>query len=209
MNILLIGATGMVGSRILTEAVTRGHEVIAAARNTDKLEARDKVSIVTLDINDPEAVVPHAKTAEVIISAVSPRNSSDAVQDAETFTRALIDVFRASGKRILMVGGGSSLNMPDGTSGLDLTPEAILPEATGMRRAYAMLVEADIDFVVLAPGGMINPGERTGKFRLSGRTMLTNEDGGKSRISAEDFAIAMLDEVEEPKNFRTIFNVAY
>jgi putative NADH-flavin reductase len=208
MKILIIGATGMIGSRIADEALSRGHHVIAASRSGNG-DARENLEHIALDINDVGALSGAAARADVVVSAVSPRNSGDAVDEATRFTSSLIDSHRETGKRILMVGGGSSLNMPDGRSGLDLTPEAILPEATGMRKAYAMLVTADIDFVVLAPGGHIEPGERTGKFRMSGRTMLTDEEGGKSRISAEDYAIAMMDEVETPSHFRTIFNVGY
>jgi len=209
MNILLIGASGMVGSRVLSEAVARGHSVVAAGRNPDKIEQQDSVHAIALDVEDSDAVLAEAANADVVISAVSPRNSGDAIQDAINFTTVLIKVSEQTGKRILMVGGGSSLVMPDGTSALELTPDFILPEATGMRKAYAMMVDADIDFTVLAPGGMIEPGERTGKFRTSGRIMLTNAEGGKSRITAEDYAIAMLDEVENPKHYRSIFNVAY
>ena len=208
MKILIVGATGMVGSRIVNEAVSRGHDVIAASRSASS-GARENVESIALDVNDVTALIQASEQADVVISAVSPRNSDDAVKDATGFTASLIESYKTAGKRILMVGGGSSLNMPDGTSGLDLTPEAILPEATGMRKAYAMLVSADIDFVVLAPGGHIGPGERTEEFRLAGRTMLTTDEGEKSNISAEDYAIAMLDEVEKPQHFRTIFNVAY
>ena len=209
MKILLIGASGMIGSRIQKEALQRGHTIIAAARNIEKIDAAKGVQPITLDVNNAGAVADAAANADIIISAVSPRNSGDAVKDATNFTNALIEAHRTSGKRLLMVGGGSSLQMPDSSSVLDITPEAILPEATGMRRAYAMLVSADIDFAVLAPSGMIAPGERTGKFRIGGRTMLTGDDGGKGNISAEDFAIAMLDEVERPQHFRTIFTVGY
>lgn len=209
MNILLIGASGMVGSRVLDEATHRGHQVTAAARNPDKVKTSSTVNAISLDITDIDAVARLAKNADVVISAVSPRNSGDAVADAESFTRSLIAAQKQSGKRIMMVGGGSSLHMPDGTNVLDLTPENILPEATGMRRAYAMMITEDIDFVVLAPGGMIAPGERTGKFRLGDRTMVTGPDGGKGNISAEDFAVAMIDEMEKPRHFRTIFNVGY
>jgi len=208
MKILVIGATGMVGSRIVDEAVARGHDVIAAAR-TEITETRDNVVNFALDINDVDVLSEVASRADVVVSAVSPRNSGDAVNDAKAFTSSLIEVHRRTGKRILMVGGSSSLNMPDGRSALELTPDPILPEATGMRKAYAMLVSADIDFTVLAPGGGIAPGERTGVFRTSGRTMLTDADGGKSHVSAEDYAVAMLDEVVAPTHFRTIFNVAY
>lgn len=209
MKILLIGASGMIGSRILHEATSRGHQVVAAARSPEKIGKVDGVDPIALDVNDAEAVAEAAATVDVIISAVSPRNSGDAQADARAFTDALIEAQRMSGKRLLMVGGGSSLQMPDGTSVLELTPAAILDEATGMRSSYAAMVAADIDFAVLAPSGMIEPGERTGRFRLGGRTMLTDADGGKGRISAEDFAIAMLDELEAPKHFRTIFTVGY
>lgn len=209
MHILLIGATGMVGNRILTEALDRGHHVTAASRNPDRIHPHQNVTAIALNGEDPDAITEASKGVDVVISAISPRNTGDALRDAEAFTNALITALRRTGKRLLMVGGGSSLVMPDGTSALAQTPEAILPEAAAMRRAYAMLVTADIDFVVLAPGGMIAPGERTTSFRLSGRTMITEADGGKSNISAEDYAIAMLDEMEEPKHYRTIFNVAY
>ena len=190
-------------------AFMRGHIITAAARNPSSIPTKNNVTAISLNVNDANAVAEQAKSADVIICAVSPRNTADATKDALTFTEALVDAQRQTGKRLLMVGGGSSLNMPNGTNCLELTPESILPEATGMRQAYALMVQEDIDFAVLAPGGMFAEGEKTGKFRLSGRTMLTNAEGGKSTISPEDYAVAMLDEVETPKHFRTIFNVAY
>lgn len=209
MKILLIGATGMVGSRILNEAITRNHDVIAAVRSPEKLTAQAGVTAVGLDVNDADAVIAQAQQADVIISAVSPRNSGDAAKDAAGFTDALITANKATGKRVLMVGGAASLHMADGTPVLNYLPEALLPEASAMRVAYGTLVAEDIDFAVLAPGGMIAPGARTGTFRTAGRDILAGPDGGMGNISAEDFAIAMLNEVENPKHFRTIFNVAY
>ena len=209
MKILLIGATGMVGSRILEEALARDHLVVGTSRNSETHSSHENLESIKLDVNRVEDVVNQAKNCDLIISAVSPRNSGDAISDAEMFTKSLIEVVNRTEKRLLMVGGGSSLNMPDGRNCLELTPDQILPEATGMRRAYALLGTADIDFAVLAPGGAIEPGERTESFRLAGRTMLVDDQGNKSRISAEDYSIAMLDEAENPKHFRTIFNVAY
>ncbi|WP_076420403.1 NAD(P)H-binding protein [Colwellia sp. UCD-KL20] len=209
MKILLIGASGMIGSRILKEIVERNHEVIAVSRNLEKVPTQSNIKVVQGNVYEIDSMVTLANEADVIISALSPRNTDDAIIEAETFTQALINIQQQSNKRLLTVGGGSSLQMPDGSSALALTPESIMPEATGMRRSYALMTSADIDFVVLAPGGMIAPGERTGIFRIAGRTMLTNAQGGKSNISAEDFAIAMLDEIEHPEHFRTIFNVAY
>jgi len=209
MKILLIGASGMIGSRILKEAAERNHKVIAVSRNVEKIPVLTSLDPVQGDVYDVESMIELANQCDVIVSALSPRNTDDGIAEAEAFTQALISIQQKSDKRLLTVGGGSSLQMPDGRSALDLTPESILPEATGMRRSFALMTLADIDFVALAPGGMIAPGERTGSFRIAGRTMLTNEQGGKSNISAEDFAIAMLDEIEQPKHFRTIFNIAY
>lgn len=209
MKILLIGASGMIGSRILKEAVDRDNSVIAVSRNAEKIPTLSNVEAVQGDVYDVESIVKLAKKADVIVSALSPRNTDDGVAEAEAFTQVLINIQQQSNKRLLTVGGGSSLQMPDGRSALESTPDSILPEATGMRRSYALMTMADIDFVVLAPGGMIAPGERTGDFRIAGRTMLTNAQGNKSNISAEDFSVAMLDEIEHPEHFRTIFNVAY
>lgn len=209
MKILLLGASGMVGSRILTEAVNRGHEIIAAARSAEKIAAQDNVTPVALDITDVPAVTAQAAQADVIVSAVSPRNSGDAIKDAAASTDALVDVGKATGKRIVVVGGAASLHMADGTPVLNFMPAEILPEAKAMRSAYGTLVKEDINFAVLAPGGMIAPGEKTGTFRLSGRQILTSKDGGMSNISAEDFSIALLDELETPQHFNTIFNVGY
>lgn len=125
------------------------------------------------------------------------------------FTTSLIAVVKATGKRLLMVGGGLSLNMPDGTSCLDTTPDFIMAEASGMRRALGMMTLEDIDFTVLAPAGQIGPGERTGSFRLGDRTLGVTPEGEKNKISAEDFAVAIIDEMEKPAHFRTIFNVGY
>lgn len=126
MNILLIGATGMVGSRILSEALERGHKVVAAARKPDSVPANPNVTAVAANVNDTAAITDLAKEADVIITAVSPRNTDDAFKDAVDFAASLIAVVKATGKSLLMVGGGSSLNIPDGTSCLDTTPDFIM-----------------------------------------------------------------------------------
>jgi len=209
MKLLLLGASGMIGSRILTEALTRGHNVRAAARTPDRIAAADGVETVALDANDAAALADAAKDVDVIISALSPRSTGNAIEEALTFTRALIDAQRRTGKRLVTVGGASSLHLADGTSVLTQTPQAIVPEATGMRWAYGLLTLEDVDFVVLAPSGQIAPGARTGSFRLGGRTLLTDAAGAPGNISAEDFAVALLDEVERPAHFRTIVAVGY
>ncbi len=208
MKILIIGASGMIGSRVLREATSRGHQVIAAARGLDKISDAAGVEKLALDVNDPRAVAAAAERVDVVVSAVSPRSSGDATKDALAFTQSLIAAHRQTGKRIVMVGGGGTLHLPDGTPLAPLVPEAYREEAKAMRRAYGLLVAEDIDFTVLAPSGMIEPGERTGVFRLGGRVMLAGDDG-EGRISAEDYAVALVDEIEQPKHFRTVFTVGY
>lgn len=208
MKLLIIGASGMIGSRIVSEAVSRDHKVLAAARNPDTIPTSPAVEAVALDVNDTRAVARLAERVDLVVSAVSPRSSGDAMNDAIAFTESLISVYRQTGKRIVMVGGGGTLHLPDGRPIAPLVPEAYREEAKAMRRVYGLLVDEDIDFTVLAPSGMIAPGERTGVFRLGGRVLLAGADG-EGRISAEDYAVALLDEVEAPKHFRTVFTVGY
>jgi len=208
MNILLIGASGMIGSRILKEAISRGHQVIASARNPEKIEISNNVEAIALNVNNVDAVTAQAARADVIISAVSPRNSGDPYKDALSFAESLIKVQRATSKRIVMVGGGGTLHLPDGTPIAPTLPDAYRDEAKAMRQVYGLLVSEDVDFTFLAPSGMIMPGERTGNFKVGGSVVLIDAEGN-SQISAEDYAIALLDEVETPKHFRTVFTVGY
>jgi len=208
MNILLIGASGMIGSRILKEALSRGHSVVAGTRNPEKIEASSGVEAITLDVNDANAVADQAAHADVIVSAVSPRNSGDPYKDAHNFAESLIKVQRETGKRVVMVGGGGTLHHPDGSPVAPTVMEAYRDEAKAIRKVYGLLVSEDVDFTFLAPSGIIMPGERTGAFRIGGRVVLIDNQG-KSEISAEDYAIALIDEVETPKHFRTVFTVGY
>lgn len=206
MNILLIGATGMIGSRLLAEALSRGHRVAAAARNPEGLEARTGVTPLRLDVTDVTALAAAAASADVVIAAASPRSTGKPADEALAYADALIAGL--AGKRLLLVGGAGSLNLPDGSSVADHVPEPYNAEARAMRAAFERIAASGIDFTVLAPAGLIAPGERTGRFRLGGRTLLTDAEG-QSRISAEDYAVAMLDEAERPAHRGGIFTLAY
>lgn len=206
MNILLIGATGMIGSRLLAEALSRGHSVTAATRNPDRIEPQAGVTPLRLDIADVPALAAAAAPAEAVIAAVSPRSTGNPIAEALAYAQALIDGL--VGKRLLQVGGAGSLNLPDGSPVADRVPEPYNAEAHAMRAAFDRIAASGIDFTVLAPAGTIAPGERTGSFRLGGRTLLTDANG-QSRISAEDYAVAMLDELERPAHRGTIFTAAY
>lgn len=208
MKIFLLGASGMIGSRILAEAVSRGHEVVAGARHPEKIAAAKGVTPVKADLADAAALARHAAAADVIVSAVSPRNGGDPAAEAGAIGAAVMAAARASGKRLAMVGGAGSLNLPDGSPLLPHVPEPYQAEARGMKAVYQALKGSDLDWVFFAPAGMIAPGNRTGKFRL-GHDVLISAADGTSSISAEDYATAFIDELEKPKTRRAIMTIGY
>lgn len=206
MTLLIIGASGMIGSRLTAEALSRGQNVTAAVRNPDALPKT--VTPLKLDVTDAGAVIAAAKGADVIIGAVSPRSTGDASAEMAAIMSGLISAAEATGKRLVVVGGAGTLNLPDGTPVADVVPEIYAAEAKAMRAAYELLEVSQADFTFVAPPGEIAPGERTGKYQTGGRTYLMDAEG-QSRISAEDFAVALLDEVETPAHRRAIVSVAY
>ena len=207
-RILLVGASGMIGSRILTEAAGRGHPVIAAARHTDKIAAGPNIRPVQLDATDVPAFTALAREADVIVMATSPRGGGDPMQEARALGDAAIATARASGKRLVVVGGAGSLNLPDGRSYADTLPSTYRGEALAMRAVLDSLKTSNVNWTFFSPASQIAPGERTGKYRL-GTTTLLSDQHGDSRISAEDYAKALVDEVESPAHLRAQMTIAY
>jgi putative NADH-flavin reductase len=208
MKILLVGATGMVGSRVLAEATSRGHSVIAASRHPEKVVAGPKVTAVALDATNGDAIAALATDVDVIVSAVSPRGGGDPIVEAATVGDALIAAAKKTGKRLFVVGGAGSLNLPDGTPLAETLPEAYRGEALGMRGVRDKLKASSLNWSFFSPAGMISPGERTTYYRL-GTTVLLLDSEGKSAISAEDYAHAVVSELEAPKHERAQFTIAY
>lgn len=203
MKIAIIGATGNVGSRLVNEALNRHHAVTAIARDAKKLSSRTGMSATVGDVTKPDALLPLLKGHDVIISALRSE-SSDPQQ--------LIDLVRRSGvKRYLVVGGAASLEIAPGQILLNAPnfPPAYKAEASAAKAFLDTLRNVtDLDWTFLSPSAFFGPGERTGKFRLGDNTLLTAPDG-KSSISYEDYAMAMLDEVETPRHIRRRFTVGY
>ena len=208
LNILLVGASGMIGSRILAEAASRGHHVIAAARHPEKIAAGANVKAVKLDATDEAALTALAKDADVIVTATSPRGGGDPVQEARAVGDAAIAAARASGKRLLVVGGAGSLKMADGKSVADTLPAAYRGEALGMRGVLDSLKASDVNWTFFSPAMSIAPGQKTGKYRLGTSTVIANGKG-ESRISAEDFAHALVNELETPKYLKSQMTIGY
>lgn len=203
MKIAIIGATGNVGRRLLNEALNRHHAISAIARDPSKLPSRTGMSATVGDVSKPDALLPLLKGHDVIISAL--RFQSCAPQQ-------LIDLVRRSGvKRYLVVGGAASLEVAPGQMLLDTPnfPPAYKAEASAGKAFLDALRNAnDLEWTFLSPSAFFGPGERTGKFRISDNALLTAADG-KSHISYEDYAIAMLDEIEKPRHIRARFTVGY
>lgn len=203
MKIAIIGATGNIGTRLVNEALNRHHAVTAIARDISKLTKRPGLVATTGDVTKPNELVPLLKGHDAIISSL--RFGGLDVQ-------GLLDLVRRSGvKRYLVVGGAASLEIAPGQILLNAPnfPDAYKPEASAAKAFLDTLRNAnDLDWTFLSPSAFIGPGERTGKFRLADNTLLTAPDG-KSSISYEDYAIAMIDEVETPKHIRARFTVGY
>lgn len=207
-TILLVGASGMIGSRILAEAAGRGHRVIAAARHPERIATGAHIRAVQLDATDAQAFTALARQADVIVMATSPRGGGDPKLEAKAVSDGAIAAARATGKRLIVVGGAGSLNLPDGRSLAETLPDAYRGEALAMRDVLDSLKASDVNWTFFSPAASIAPGQRTGKYRL-GTTTLLSDQNGKSSISAEDYAKALVDEVESPAHQRAQMTIAY
>ena len=213
MKIALIGATGFVGSAILKEALDRGHEVAAIARNPDKLTPHAKLHPKKGDVSNENEVVRLVAGHDAVISAFNPGwTNPDIYSQQVKGARSIINGVKKAGvKRLLFVGGAGSLEVTPGVQSVDMPgfPTEYKQGALATREALNMLRnETGLEWSFLSPSADVFPGQRTGKFRLGADELLTNAQG-ESRISVEDYAMAMIDEVEEPKHIRRRFTVGY
>ncbi len=203
MKVALLGASGMIGSRILAELSSRGHQVTALARDTAKIAALPGVTAKAVDAFDGKALAAAYAGHDAAISSVHYLAS-----DADT----LIGAAKASGvPRYLVVGGAGSLEVAPGVRLFDTPqfPAIYLGEAkAGGAFLDKLKAEPTLNWTFLSPAALIQPGERTGRFRLGGDQFFVDA-AGNSAISAEDYAIALVDELETPKHSRKRFSVAY
>jgi uncharacterized protein len=208
MNVVLYGASGMIGSRILKELLHRGHTITAVVRNPEKVTAVG-VYVVMGDVLDPATVAATAKGKDAAISAYAPPHDDPAL--LWTVTHSLLSGLTTAGVlRLIVVGGAGSLEVAPGVQLVDTPnfPAEWRPIALAHRDALSILKQSNLDWSFLSPAAFIQPGERTGKFRLGGTQLVTDEEG-ESRISAEDYAVALVDELENPTHRRQQFTVAY
>lgn len=216
MKMLLIGATGVIGSRIAAEALRRDHQVTAATRSgrTDALPHNPAMSTIALDATDPAEVADAAAGHDAVVSAVSPpRDGSDPAAPLLTIYRCLTAALRTAGvPRLVVVGGAGSLKTASGADRVDTTdfPAIYKTESLAQREVLRLLRAegADLDWTYISPADEIAPGERTGRFQLGSDELLFDQ-GGRSFISAEDYAVALIDELETGRAVRRRITVAH
>ncbi|TGB14660.1 NAD(P)H-binding protein [Streptomyces sp. MZ04] len=235
MHIGVIGATGTIGSRVVTEALDRGHHVKAFSRDASSAaakEQRENVTWSSVDVLDPAAIAAALPGLDVLISAFQPGNAAHDI--ADTVRRSIADptVYAAAARallkalerhprtRLIVIGGAGSLELEPGVVRAD--SDELLHETLdqiGLPRAYAAAVRGHRDalnvlrtsnrlWTYFSPAEDIAPGERTGRFRTGGDQPVVDADG-RSRISAEDAAVALIDEAELPRFVQRRFTIGY
>lgn len=210
MRIAVIGATGMIGSRIVAEARDRGHEVTGATRSGTG-------GTMVLDGGDAAAVAAAVSGHTAVVLAVAPpRDGSDVPSALVGVGRAVIDGLRAAGvRRLVVVGGAGSLQVAPGVRMIDNIRGTDIPEVYKQQAlAQVALLElitaeaGDLEWTYVSPPAQIEPGQRTGVFRVGGDQLLVDGDG-QSRVSAEDYAAGVVDELDKGENIRRHITLAY
>ncbi len=200
MKLALFGATGSIGSRILDEALSRGHEVVAIVRDPSRLEARDRLSVATGDITAPDGYAVALEGVDAVVVSVSPRGNTSGEQMLALANDLLANLPGLGVKRLFWVGGAGSLEVAPGVRAVDTPdfPDEYKPEARALAAVLDALRASDtaIDWTFISPPFLIAPGERTGKYRIGGDAPLFDGEGN-SHISNEDYAVALLDRVEK------------
>ncbi|WP_119966643.1 NAD(P)-dependent oxidoreductase [Simplicispira lacusdiani] len=213
MNIALIGATGFVGSAVLHELLQRGHRVTALARNPAKLAPREGLTVREADAQDAAQVACAVAGHDAVVSAYNPGWTVPDIHDQFLRgTRAIHAGVQASGvRRLVVVGGAGSLYVAPGVQLVD-TPEFPAEWKQGALAAREALnlirQEEALDWTFLSPPILLEPGERTGHYRLGQDAPLMEADGRPGGISVADLAVALVDELEAPRHVRQRFTVA-
>ncbi len=214
-NVLLIGATGFVGSAVLNELVSRGHKVTAVARNIEKVAKSELLDVVKEDVANVDAIAKLADGKDAIISAYNPgwTNPDIATLISENYPKILSAAKKSGVKRLLIVGGAGTLFCAPGLRVVDsgAIPEEIMGGVRPLGDFYlnTLMNEKDIDWVFFSPAGVFDQqGKKTGNYRL-GKDDLIVDAEGNSHISVQDYADAMVNELEKPAHHKERFTIGY
>ncbi len=214
-NVVLIGASGFVGTAILNELLNRGHKVTAIVRDTKKMSVSNpNLTIVEADVTDTDTLKEASKGKDAVISAYNPgwKNPHIYEDTLKNYPLIVESAKQAGVKRLLIVGGAGTLFYAPGKMVMDAddVPAQLLPGIKSLGEFYlnTLRKEKDIDWIFLSPAANMTPGKRTAKFRI-GKDDLVVDANGDSNISVEDFAVAMVDELEQEKHHKERFTIGY
>jgi len=214
-KIVLIGASGFVGSAILNEALNRDIQVTAVVRNPENIKISSRnLKIVKADVSSADTVGTFAKGVDAVISAYNPgwTNPNIYEETLKTYPAILEGVKKAGVKRLLIVGGAGTLFVAPGLRVVDSggIPQEIMGGVKSLGEFYlnTLMDEKDIDWVFLSPAGSLESGECTGNYRLGKDDLIVN-DKGESKISVQDYAKAMVDELKMPVHHKERFTIGY
>ena len=214
MKIAIIWATGFVGSKIVQEALFRNHKVVALSRNRAKLPISESIQPYEVDITDTNALATAIDGCDVVVHAfAAPRTESveNRIQKQIEGTTSIIEaVKRVKIKRIIAIGGAGTSEVAPGVA---LKDSYFFPSRfEGGARSTAVIKEllekeTDLDWVSISPPNFLEEGERTGKYRTGKDNLIVDLTIGRSYISTADYAVAVLDEIENPKHYKQRFTV--
>jgi uncharacterized protein len=215
VRVAIIGATGLLGVGMVPEAASRGHRVIAICRHPEQVPLRENVTAVACDIFETAQLTTILAGQDAVIHSYSPRRDHDTDRSGPHIaaTRSIIAATRIAGvKRLLAVGGAGTLLLPDGSKVMESAnfPPEYMESAISTGEVLTILkTEADdLDWTFLSPSLFFDERGRSGLFRL-GLDEALFDANGKSTISIEDYASAMIDELETPRHSRRRFTVGY
>jgi len=215
MKVVVYGATGKSGSRIVTELVSRGHQVVAVSRTAASQPAQPNVTAVNDDLSDVNKIAAIIQGADAVVNASAPPfdDTDKAIGVNQRLTQAVQQVggTASTGPRLLIVGGAGSLFVAPGVTLRDsghLPPEW-LPIVDSHIQVLNNIRNSSINWTYFSPAAFFEPGQRTGTFRLGKDDLIFDTAANKSHISMDDYAIAVADELETPKHQKQRFTIGY
>lgn len=216
MKVSVIGASGFVGSHIVKELLSRGHDVTAIVRDASKVDSQNNLTIESVDVNNEAELTNKLKGSDAVISAynagwTNPNLYNDFLNGSKTIEKAVKD---SGVKRLIVVGGAGSLYTPDGSQIVDSAdfPKEIKPGALAARDYLNIIKDnKSLDWTYFSPSPEMHqgaPGTRVGTYRTSLETPVV-DDNGRSFISVEDVAVALVDELEQNNHIQQRFTAGY
>jgi putative NADH-flavin reductase len=211
MKIAIIGATGWIGSTLMTEALNRDHQVVAISRDASNI-VKEGVTAHSLDLLVEGGIKEAVTGADLVIAAIGGRAKGNHEIVASTAQRLLNELPKSDIQRLIWVGGAGSLEVSSGIQLITVPdfPGEYKDEAIAQGQALEVFRNSDstLDWLFVSPAAEILPGERTGIYRVGGEQLLI-DDEGNSKISVEDYAVALLDEAENDQHHNKRIGIAY